>query len=81
YRDVYNSIANSIKNVYRYYLEYQVWIPSFGYACNFVLGSKEYNPVERLNKEYIDSILKSRGVETRFINGQRMEALISIGVY
>lgn len=81
YINVYENIIEAIKNVYPYYLEYQVWIPSFGYACNFVVGSKKYNPRELLKKEYVDSVLIERGVKTRFINGLRLESLISLGIY
>ncbi|MEM1645221.1 MAG: polyamine aminopropyltransferase [Ignisphaera sp.] len=81
YSDVYRNIIEAIKNVYPYYLEYQVWIPSFGYACNFVIGSKKYDPRERLKKEYIDSVLIERGVKTRFISGSRLESLINLGIY
>uniref|UniRef100_A0A7C2ZVJ2 Polyamine aminopropyltransferase n=1 Tax=Ignisphaera aggregans TaxID=334771 RepID=A0A7C2ZVJ2_9CREN len=81
YNDVYNRVANAVRNVYPYYAEYQVWIPSFGYACNFIIGSKRYNPYEYLTKERIDAIIAERGVKTRFINGTRIEALLRIGIY
>lgn len=81
YRDVYDRVVQAVKNVYPYYLEYQVWIPSFGYACNFVLGSKKYNPYEYLKSSYVDKVLRERGVSTKFINGIRLEALINLGVY
>lgn len=81
YRDVYDRVVQAVKNVYPYYLEYQVWIPSFGYACNFVLGSKKYNPYEYLKSSYVDKVLRERGVSTKFINGVRLEALINLGVY
>lgn len=81
YNDVYIKILQAIKNTYPYYLEYQVWIPSFGYACNFILGSKKYNPREYLKHYYIDKVLQERGVTTKFIDGIRLEALINLGVY
>jgi spermidine synthase len=81
YRDVYNRVVQAVKNVYPYYLEYQTWIPSFGYACNFILGSKKYNPKEYLKRSYIDKILQERGITTKFINGARLEAMINLGIY
>lgn len=82
YRDVYNRVVDAIKSVYPYYAEYQVWIPSFGYACNFVLGSKKYDPNRYLvDRDYVDKMMKERGVKTRFINGVRLGALINLGVY
>lgn len=81
YRETYNSVIDAIRNVFPYYVEYQVWIPSFGYACNFVLASKKHNPYEYLKRGYIDRVLRDRNVETKFIDGIRFEAMLSLGVY
>ena len=81
YKDVYESVVSAIRNVFPYYLEYQVWIPSFGYACNFVLASKNLNPREYLRKEYIDKALRDRSVQTAFVNGLRVESIVNQGVY
>ncbi|MEL9940133.1 MAG: polyamine aminopropyltransferase [Ignisphaera sp.] len=81
YTQVYDNVANSIKSVFKYVAEYQVWIPSFGYSCNFVIGSKKIDTSMLLNSEYVDNVLRSRRVSTRFINGKRMVALLLMGVY
>ncbi|MEM0067086.1 MAG: polyamine aminopropyltransferase [Ignisphaera sp.] len=81
YTQVYDNVANSIKSVFKYVAEYQVWIPSFGYSCNFVIGSKKIDTSMLLNSEYVDNVLRSRRVSTRFINGKRMIALLLMGVY
>lgn len=81
YRKIYNDIVTSIKNMYPYYLEYQAWIPSFGYSCNFIIGSKKYNPYKYLNKNYIDKILRERNIKTRFLSSTILESIINIGIY
>lgn len=81
YTQVYDNVANSIKSVFKYVAEYQVWIPSFGYSCNFVIGSKKIDTSMLLNSEYVDNVLRSRRVSTRFINGKRMVALLLMGIY
>lgn len=81
YREVYDMIVNSIKSVFPYHVEYQAWIPSFGYSCNFVLGSKKYNPYDYFKRDIIDNVLQKRNVRTRFLTGTKLEALINMGVY
>jgi spermidine synthase len=61
-------------------MEYQVWIPSFGYACNFIVGSKALNP-SILTVEYVEEMLRTRGVKTRFISGRRLVAMTLMGIY
>jgi len=80
YRDVYMDVYQAVKSVFNYVLEYQVWIPSFGYSCNFILGSKKYNPM-MLKPEDIDMILKNRNVTTKFFNGYRYLSFIYGGIY
>ncbi|MDK6028461.1 spermidine synthase [Ignisphaera sp. 4213-co] len=81
YREVYEDVANAAKNVFKYVAEYQVWIPSFGYSCNFIIGSKNFDTKILLNHENVDKVLRLRGVETRFINGKRIAAMLSMGIY
>lgn len=80
FRDTYNGVRNAIVKVFPYIMEYQVWIPSFGYACNFILGSKSHDP-KAVNPEKVDEILAKRGVETLFFNGSRYQAAITMGIY
>ena len=81
YTQVYDHVANSIKSVFKYVAEYQVWIPSFGYSCNFVIGSKKTDTNMLLDSEYVDNVLRSRRVSTRFIDGKRIAALLLMGIY
>ncbi len=80
YRDVYMDVYQAIKAVFSYVQEYQVWIPSFGYSCNFILGSKKYDP-KLMKPEDINEILKNRNVTTRFFNGYRYLSFIYGGIY
>jgi len=75
FEELYNEIASAIKRVFRYVLEYSVWVPSFGYTCNFVLGSKARDPAS-LRLEDVDRVLRERGVETRFFRGSTYMAML-----
>jgi len=68
FEDVYDFVLNNIRKVFPLVFEYNVWIPSFGYACNFILGSKKYDP-HNINATEIDKRLTERGVETKFFCG------------
>lgn len=79
YNKSYNYVLSNIKAFFKYTVEYWVWIPSFGYACNFIVGSKTVNPME-IGAEGFNKRLKERGVETRFINGRRFYGLVNAGI-
>jgi len=68
FEDVYDFVLNNIRKVFPLVFEYNVWIPSFGYACNFILGSKKYDPYT-ISATEIDKRLTERGVETKFFCG------------
>ncbi len=70
YPEVYDYIYSGFSKVFKHVMEYEVWIPAFGYTCNFILGSKTYDPY-RLGIEDVDNILKARNVETKYYNGRR----------
>lgn len=80
FRDTYNEVRNAVRDVFTHVLEYQVWIPSFGYACNFIIGSKIYDP-KSLTADKIDKILMERNVKTLFFNGVRYQAMMLMGIY
>lgn len=80
FRELYDTIAEAVRGVYRHVLEYQAWIPSFGYACNFLMGSKLYDP-RTLSAEFIDKRISERGLRLRFLDGKRIRALMDMGVY
>ncbi len=75
FEDVYNEIVKAIRNVFEHVLEYGSWVPSFGYVCNFVLGTIGVNPYE-VTKDRVDKVLSERGVSTRYFNGSTYLSLI-----
>jgi spermidine synthase len=80
YSNVYDVVLNAVKQVFKHVMEYQVWIPSFGYSCNFIIGSKVFDP-SIITAEYVNEGLKARGVKTRFIDGRRASAMLLMGIY
>ena len=49
------------------------------YPCNFIIGSKKYKPEELSSNEFNER-LEKRGVKTKFINGDRYEAILKLGI-
>ncbi|NPA24109.1 MAG: polyamine aminopropyltransferase [Crenarchaeota archaeon] len=80
YENVYDKVLASVRDVFPIVREYNVWVPSFGYACNFIIGSKRHDP-EKLTREEVDKRLKDRNVETRFYNGRTHIALMNLPIY
>ncbi|MEM1622796.1 MAG: polyamine aminopropyltransferase [Sulfolobales archaeon] len=74
--DLYRSLMKVFKNV----ASFSVWIPSFGYSCNFIVASKARGLGEVAEYE-VDQILKARGVVTKFISGKVIRALLDLPVY
>ncbi|ADI32117.1 polyamine aminopropyltransferase [Staphylothermus hellenicus] len=79
YREAYDYVYNNLSKVFPHLAEYWVWIPSFNYTCNFILGSKTYDP-GKMGEEEIDRILMVRGVKTKFFNGKRFIGLLKQGI-
>lgn len=69
FEDIYNKVLEAMKKVYPVIREYNVWIPSFSYACNFILASLKLDPIS-LTIEQVDKILKERNVKTKFYNAK-----------
>jgi Spermidine synthase len=42
--DAYDMVLNGVKSVFPIVVEYEVWVPSFGYAVNYILGSLRHDP-------------------------------------
>lgn len=49
--------------------EFAIWVPSFGYAVNYIIGSKKHDPLS-LSIDEVDNRLKKRDVKTRFYSGR-----------
>ncbi|MEM1546660.1 MAG: polyamine aminopropyltransferase [Candidatus Methanomethylicia archaeon] len=79
YEETYDFILQNINSVFPIVREYNVWIPSFGYACNFIIGSKKYDPAS-LTIEDINDRLKIRNVKTYFYSGATHKALFLLPI-
>lgn len=69
YYRVYEWVYNNLASVFPISMEYEVWIPSFGYSCNFIIGSKKYDP-SKLDADSIDKRISERGLKLKYYNGR-----------
>ena len=79
YEETYDFILQNISSIFPIVREYNVWIPSFGYACNFIIGSKKYDPAS-LTIEDINERLRIRNVKTYFYSGTTHKALLLLPI-
>lgn len=79
HEEVYDFVLQNVKSVFPIVREYNMWIPSFGYACNFIVGSKKYDP-SSLAIEDVDERLKERSVKTYFYSGATHKALFLLPI-
>lgn len=75
YSDVYLYVLNNIKSVFPIVREYWQWVPSFGYACNFIIGSLKYDPAA-VSEDRVNGILRERGVKTKIYSGAHHVSLL-----
>ena len=68
YPKTYVRVLENIRANFSIVREYWVWIPSFGYACNFITASNTLDPA-LLSEDEVNSRLKSRNVETKLYDG------------
>ena len=80
YPEEYDEILKAVKEVFPIVREYNVWVPIYGYANSFIVGSKRYDP-SVLTASEVDEILRKRGVKTKFYNGKTHVALFNTPVY
>jgi spermidine synthase len=62
----YDMVLNGVRSVFPIAVEYEVWIPSFGYAVNYILGSLRYDPAA-LTADEVDKRLKEGGIATAIV--------------
>lgn len=79
YTSEYDYVASNIRRVFKYMAEYNIWIPSFGLNVNFIIASDALDP-RSITPGDFDKRLVERGVKTRFINGERYNGLLMLGV-
>jgi spermidine synthase len=65
YTEVYDSVLNNLKNVFKFVKDYENWIPSFGYSCCFILASDKHD-VRHINEDVLEERIKRKKIELRF---------------
>ena len=78
--DAYDMVLNGVRSVFPIVAEYEVWIPSFGYAVNYILGSLRHDPAA-LTADGVDKRLKERGVSTSFYSGRTHIGLMNLPIH
>ncbi|MCS7108996.1 MAG: polyamine aminopropyltransferase [Sulfolobales archaeon] len=77
--NTYQNTLNSVREVFNVVREYSIWIPSFGYACNFIVASNVHDPA-KLSASNIDNLLRERNVSTKFYCGKVHTAFMNLPV-
>lgn len=80
FEEEYSNVLRSFASVFKYVAEYNLWIPSFGYAVNFIAGSDWVDP-RALSAEEVDKRLAQQGVSTLFYSGRVHTALMNFPIY
>lgn len=80
FEEEYNAVLRNVSANFKIVVEYTVWIPSFGYAVNFILASDVVDP-RPMSAEEVDRKLAERGVSTLFYSGRTHVALMNLPVY
>ncbi len=79
YYEVYNQVLQNVKQSFLIVREYNVWIPSFGYACCFIIASDSIDPLN-ISRETIEKRINDRNVKTKFYTPEVHEALFRISL-
>lgn len=79
YPRVYTWVLNNVKAVFPIVREYWNWIPSFSYACNFIIGSMKYDPLT-LSIDALGEAFKIRGLKTRYVTPETIYALLRLPI-
>jgi Spermidine synthase len=77
--EVYNDVLKNISENFNIVREYNVWIPSFGYNCCFIIGSDYYDPL-KLTLNEIDEKINKRKIKTKFYNASMHYHILRIPV-
>ena len=78
----YNWVLENVRKVFPKIMEYNVWIPTFGYACNFIIGAKNSFKAD-LDAKKVDEILKARKLKDKlkFYSGKTHIAILNMPIY
>lgn len=73
--EVYSEVVGSLREVFRVVREYWTWVPSFGYACNYLIASDAHDPLQ-LSAESVNEVLRVRGVSNKYYDGALHVAML-----
>ncbi len=79
YPNTYRNTIRNLKETFNIVREYSVWVPSYGYSCNFAIASQVHDPA-KLTAHEVDKLLSERGVKTRFYSGNVHVAFMNMPV-
>ncbi len=80
FEEVYDSVLDAVKQVFPIVREYNVWVPAFGYTCNFIIGSKKYDPIA-ISLEELEKRFKERQLKMRFYTPQAHLGLLYTPIF
>ncbi|MEM2208043.1 MAG: polyamine aminopropyltransferase [Sulfolobales archaeon] len=80
YPEEYDELHRTLSKAFKKVASFSVWIPSFGYSCNFIVASKTKG-LSEITEDEVDRTLKVRGVTTKFISGKVIRALLDLPRY
>ncbi len=72
----FRMVMDSVRPVFRYAVEYDVWVPSFSYMNSFILASDKYDPLG-LAAGDVEERIRERGLRLQFLNGERYRAMFA----
>jgi len=78
YPEHYRAILDSMSRIYRYTREYWIWVPSFGYAVNYIIASKNRDPASMGEREVDDVLEKNNVKDLKIYSGKTHEALMRL---
>lgn len=79
YPKVYTWVLNNVRAVFPIVREYWNWVPSFGYACNFIIGSIKHDPMD-LTIDALRERFSERGLRTRYLTPDATYSLLRLPI-
>ncbi len=72
--EAFDMVFAAVKENFRHVYEYDTWVPSFSYMNSFVIAS-DTEDFAALAPSIVDERIRERGLQLRFINGERVAAM------
>lgn len=75
YGEVFEEVRENIKKNFKHVLEYETWIPSFGYSCCFIMASNSYS-LKDFEISKVKERIEARNIKTKFYDPTIHEVLL-----